>query len=89
MLVGSNKFCQTLILKATCVPLQAKTDKQKYVKLNDYTKMIIEKSHDRYFHISCMDCTLNRIKPNENKIEKEIFLRSYTNFIFGQKQEAC
>ena len=57
----------------------AKIKKWKCVKLNDYTKIIIEISHDRYF-FACFALYYNK-EPNKDKIYEENLLQITKNFI--------
>ena len=56
--------------------------KKKCVKLNDYTTIIIEISHDRYF-FAWFPLYIEK-EPDKDKIDEEYLLPISKNFIFGQ-----
>ena len=64
-----------------CVSKGAKIKNQKWIKLNDYTKLIIKICHSYYF---IAKLALNHeIEPNIGKVDKENILQNTENFIFG------
>ena len=64
-----------------CVSSRAKIKKQKCVELNNYTKIIIEMSQDRYIFAWF---ALNKKKePNKDENDEENLLQIFKNFIFG------
>ena len=59
-----------------------KIKKRKWVKLNDYTKIITEISHNRYL-FACF-ALYNEKELDKDKIDAENLLQITKNFIFGQ-----
>ena len=79
--IHGNVFMTVVFRRQHLCFIKAKIKKQKCVELNNYTKIIIEMSQDRYIFAWF---ALNKKKePNKDENDEENLLQIFKNFIFG------